>query len=38
MAAMRSADSTVPVGLAGELIMIARVRGPIRLWIASGRY
>ena len=38
IAAMRSADSTVPVGLAGELMTIAFVRGPRRSPIASGRY
>jgi len=38
MAFMRSGESTAPVGFAGELTTIARVRGPRRAAIASGRY
>ena len=37
MAAMRSGPSTVPVGLAGELITMALVRGQSRALTASGR-
>jgi len=38
MAAIRSGASTLPVGFAGELTTMARVRGVSRSRIASGRY